>query len=128
MATNLEQQLGQLEELLNLLDANALKQAQEAIEHQIAELSERFEMTRQALAQAQVQRRRLARARLLLEEEAGERSTSDPAMRPLTAPATVEAKQEALTATAPYIADRRESEDRRKAPRRSADAIASNGA
>ena len=53
MASELEQQLGQLDELLGLLDASALRSAQEALEYQIAELSERLEVTRQALAQAQ---------------------------------------------------------------------------
>jgi hypothetical protein len=67
---DLEQQLEQLEELLSLFDEKALREAQEALEHQIADLSERLEVTRQALAQAHAQRRRLARARLLLEGNA----------------------------------------------------------
>jgi deoxyribodipyrimidine photolyase-like uncharacterized protein len=69
-ATDLEHQLEQLDELLSLFDASALREAQESLEHQIADLTERLEVTRQALAQAHAQRRRLARARLLLEGSA----------------------------------------------------------
>jgi hypothetical protein len=65
---DLDNQLAQLEELLSLFDTSTLQAAQQAVEHQIAELSDRLETTRQALAHAQSQRRRLARARLLLEE------------------------------------------------------------
>jgi hypothetical protein len=65
---DLDNQLAQLEELLSLFDTATLQAAQQAVEHQIAELSDRLETTRQALAHAQSQRRRLARARLLLEE------------------------------------------------------------
>ena len=129
MASDLEQQLGQLEELLGLLDASALKGAQEAIEHKIAELSERLETTRQALAHAQAQRRRLARARLLLEEDSRDlHASTDPALIPLPSSAKSEVEAATYTATAPYVAERRESEDRRKVPRRSADVIAGNGA
>jgi hypothetical protein len=65
---DLDNQLAQLEELLSLFDTSTLQAAQQAVEHQIAELSDRLETTRQALTHAQSQRRRLARARLLLEE------------------------------------------------------------
>lgn len=85
VASELDQQLSQLDELLGLLDASALRGAQEALENQIAELTERMEVTRQALSQAQVQRRRLARARLLLEESSTHEPTNgngDPALRP----------------------------------------------
>lgn len=64
----LDNQLAQLDELLSLFDTSTLQAAQQAVEHQIAELSDRLETTRQALSHAQSQRRRLARARLLLEE------------------------------------------------------------
>ena len=81
MASDLEQQLVQLDEVLGLLDASALRGAQEALENQIAELGERLEVTRQALAQAQAQRKRLARARLLLDQPAQENGTNgDPAL------------------------------------------------
>ena len=68
MPDHLERQLAQLDDLLNRFDTSNLQAAQRAVEHQIAELNERLETTRQALAQAQAQRRRLARARLLLED------------------------------------------------------------
>jgi hypothetical protein len=68
MSDHLERQLAQLDDLLNLFDTSNLQAAQRAVEHQIAELNDRLETTRQALAQAQAQRRRLARARLLLED------------------------------------------------------------
>ncbi|MGD0272523.1 MAG: hypothetical protein ABSB96_02170 [Gaiellaceae bacterium] len=118
MASELEQQLGQLDELLGLLDASALRSAQEALEYQIAELSERLEVTRQALTQAQSQRRRLARARLLLEESAHEtNSNGDPAFRPVSSPAVpqpAETPPEPPTATAPFVAERRQIEERRE--------------
>jgi hypothetical protein len=83
VASDLEKQLVQLDELLGLLDAKALRGAQEALEHQITELSERFEVTRQALAQAQAQRKRLARARLLLNEPTQVNNTNgNPALDP----------------------------------------------
>ena len=68
MSDHLERQLAQLDDLLKLFDTSNLQAAQRTVEHQIAELNERLETTRQALAQAQSQRRRLARARLLLED------------------------------------------------------------
>jgi hypothetical protein len=139
MASDLEQQLGQLDELLGLLDASALRRAQEALENQIAELTERLEVTRQALVHAQIQRRRLARARLLLEESAPEGNGEvdpafrpgdvdpafrpgdvdpafrpgdvDPAFRPASSPAA--APQRLPEITAPFVADRRLSEERR---------------
>jgi len=82
---DLDNQLAQLEELLSLFDTSTLQAAQQAVEHQIAELSDRLETTRQALTHAQSQRRRLARARLLLEEGptgADPASTDEPAERP----------------------------------------------
>lgn len=139
VASELDQQLSQLDELLGLLDASALRGAQEALENQIAELTERMEVTRQALSQAQVQRRRLARARLLLEESSTHEPTNgngDPALRPAppkepgdeetvaetpglepavgegTAPESPGPAQP-LTATAPFAAERRQSEERR---------------
>lgn len=112
MASDLEQQLGQLDELLGLLDASALRRAQEALENQIAELTERLEVTRQALVHAQIQRRRLARARLLLEEAAPESNGDvDPAFRPVSSP--VASPQLLPEITAPFVADRRQSDDRR---------------
>lgn len=130
MAADLDHQLSQLDELLRLLDANALKSAQESLENQIAELSERLEVTRQALVQAQSQRRRLARARLLLEESASEPSTNgDPALKSVPAPAEpVESVEEVVVPepvpdpaepseaafiSAPFVAERRQGEDRR---------------
>jgi hypothetical protein len=68
MPDHLERQLAQLDDLLKLFDTSNLQAAQRAVEHQIAELNERLETTRLALAHAQAQRRRLARARLLLED------------------------------------------------------------
>jgi hypothetical protein len=118
LASDLEQQLGQLDELLGLLDASALRSAQEVLEYQIAELSERLEVTRQALAQAQAQRRRLARARLLLEESAHETNgNGDPAFQPLSAPVEpqfTEGPPQPLTATAPFVAERRQVAERRE--------------
>ena len=123
MAPDLDQQLGQLDELLGLLDASALRSAQEALEYQIAELTERLEVTRQALTQAQAQRRRLARARLLLEESAHETNgNGDPAFRPVSPPvepqpaetsAPPAASLPPATTTAPFVAERRQSEERR---------------
>jgi DNA repair exonuclease SbcCD ATPase subunit len=109
VGAELEQQLEQLEELLSLFDGHALREAQEAIEHQIASLTERLEVTRQALAQAQAQRRRLARARLLLEEVPGGSGDHPPAASPAAAAAPSE------PATAP---DRRRGGERRKEERR----------
>jgi len=135
VASDLEQQLGQLDELLGLLDASALRRAQEALENQISELTERLEMTRQALVHAQIQRRRLARARLLLEESAPVTNGDvDPAFRPasslaeslpasslaesLPASSLAESRpdvspQRLPAITAPFIANRRHSEERR---------------
>jgi hypothetical protein len=128
LAPDLDQQLTQLDELLGLLDAGALRGAQETLENQIAELSERMEVTRQALAQAQVQRRRLARARLLLEETTHEHNgNGDPALHAApvpeeTSPAEPEETSAAtpgqsrapLAATAPFVAERRQSGERRE--------------
>jgi hypothetical protein len=131
VSSDLEQQLTQLDELLGLLDSGALKAAQETLEHHISELSERLEVTRQALAQAQAQRRRLARARLLLEEPAHEpNGNGDPALRPAPEPApdpdpqpVVESSPQPVAvpssppmtgvATAPFVAERRRGEERR---------------
>jgi len=130
VASDLEQQLGQLDELLGLLDASALRSAQEALEYQIAELTERLEVTRQVLAQAQAQRRRLARARLLLEESAHETNgNGDPAFAPASSPADgepayapvsspaepqpIESPPQPTAATAPFVAERRQSAERR---------------
>ncbi len=105
MATDLEQQLVQLEELLGLLDAQALRSAQETLEHRIAELSEQLETTRQALAQAHAQRKRLARARLLLDDSAKDTNgNGDPALHHDTPP---EEPKEETTVTAPFVAERR---------------------
>ena len=68
MSDHLDRQLAQLDDLLQLFDTTNLQAAQRAVEREIDELNERLETTRQALAQAQAQRRRLARARLLLED------------------------------------------------------------
>jgi hypothetical protein len=84
---DLDNQLAQLDELLSLFDTSTLQAAQQAVEHQIAELSDRLETTRQALAHAQSQRRRLARARLLLEESS---APETPAAAPAEAAAPVE--------------------------------------
>jgi hypothetical protein len=134
VASELEHQLSQLDELLGLLDSGALRSAQEAVENQIAELTERLEVTRQALAHAQAQRRRLARARLLLEEQPNHEPSngnSDPALRPVPvteapevdpsaadapaveAPAAASGTAQPLTSTAPFVAERRQSDDRR---------------
>jgi multidrug resistance efflux pump len=112
VANNLEQQLVQLDELLGLLDAKALRSAQEALEHQIAELSERLEVTRQALAQAHSQRKRLARARLLLDESTQENNTNgDPALHHKEP--TVEPGDAPARTTAPFVTERRASAARR---------------
>jgi len=134
LATDLEQQLSQLDELLGLLDAKALRSAQESLENQIAELNERLEVTRQALVHAQSQRKRLARARLLLDESAMENgsnsnnsSSGDPALHfeaPIETPveAKIEVKVEEpvkepekkkTEVTAPFVAERRDSAPRR---------------
>ena len=104
MATDLEQQLVQLDELLGLLDAKALRSSQEALEHQIAELSEQLEATRQSLAQAHAQRKRLARARLLLDDTAKDSNgNGDPALHK----APPEEPEPEKTVTAPFAAERR---------------------
>jgi hypothetical protein len=123
MSDHLERQLAQLDDLLKLFDTTNLQAAQRAVEHQIAELNERLETTRQALAQAQAQRRRLARARLLLEDAPPESAEPvraapvEPApeepggtlteMRPVTE-RTVEEP-----AAGSYLPDRRRTERRR---------------
>jgi hypothetical protein len=113
----MEHQLEQLEELLSLFDGQALREAQEAVEHQIAELTERLEVTRQALAQAQAQRRRLARARLLLEE----------------APAADHPPVQSVSPRPPVpppptpLPERRRGVDRRKSERRKPDQPAPGG-
>jgi multidrug resistance efflux pump len=113
VASDLEQQLVQLDELLGLLDAKALRGAQEVLEHQIAELSERLEVARQALAQAHAQRKRLARARLLLDESAQENSTNgDPALPPKAQ--TEEPPNAPARTTAPFVAERRSNGERRE--------------
>jgi chromosome segregation ATPase len=126
VTTNLEQQLVQLDELLGLLDAKALRGAQEALEHQIAELSEQLETTRQSLAQAHAQRKRLARARLLLDDSVSDTNgNGDPALHhiavteavleePIAAPeepiaAPEEPKAVKAATTAPFVAERRSS-------------------
>lgn len=127
LATDLEQQLSQLDELLGLLDAKALRGAQESLENQIAELNERLEVTRQALVQAQAQRKRLARARLLLDESAMENNNSnsngDPALHfeaPIETPVEAKDEEPVMTpekkkpdVTAPFAAERRDSAPRR---------------
>jgi hypothetical protein len=98
---DLDNQLAQLEELLSLFDTSTLQAAQQAVEHQIAELSDRLETTRQALTHAQSQRRRLARARLLLEENpsAAEPAALEPEPeRPAKAPVQ---PQQSRIATSP---------------------------
>jgi hypothetical protein len=109
VTTNLEQQLVQLDELLGLLDAKALRGAQEALEHQIAELSEQ-----------------LARARLLLDDSVSDTNgNGDPALHhiavteavleePIAAPeepiaAPEEPKAVKAATTAPFVAERRSS-------------------
>jgi multidrug resistance efflux pump len=112
VARNLEQQLVQLDELLGLLDAKALRSAQEALEHQIAELNEQLETTRQALAQAHAQRKRLARARLLLDDSAKDvNGSGDPALHHKEVPE--EPKDEKVSMTAPFVAERRAPDERR---------------
>lgn len=113
MGAELEQQLEQLEELLSLFDGHALRDAQEALEHQITSLTERLEVTRQALAQAQSQRRRLARARLLLEEGPGA------AERATRSPEAADEPEESPPPDSP--AERRRGTDRRAAERRKAE-------
>jgi hypothetical protein len=134
VAFDLDQQLTQLDELLGLLDADALRSAQETLEFHIVELNERLEVTRQTLVHAQAQRRRLARARLLLEESAQEHNgngdqalqpapleesaqehngNGDPALQPLPVPAEPIDQNQLTTATAPFVADRRQTVDRR---------------
>jgi multidrug resistance efflux pump len=124
VATDLEQQLVQLDELLGLLDAKALRSAQENLEHQIAELTEQLEATRQSLAHAQAQRKRLARARLLLDESASDTNgNGDPALH-MAAPDEPKVEKEVVRevseVTAPVVierrtngAERRQVEDRR---------------
>ena len=126
MASDLEHQLVQLDELLGLLDAKALRGAQEVLEHQIAELSERLEVARQALAQAHAQRKRLARARLLLDDEsARENGTNgDPALPPKAQTEEIEETEETeeteepqyapAGTTAPFVAERRSNGERRQ--------------
>jgi hypothetical protein len=120
---DLDNQLAQLEELLSLFDTSTLQAAQQAVEHQIAELSDRLETTRQALAQAQSQRRRLARARLLLEEGPvpAEPTASAPEPEPsrqATSPPDLRSVGEERRAEQPlggsYLPDRRRSERRRQ--------------
>ncbi len=121
MATDLDQQLIQLDELLGLLDAKALRSAQEKLEHQIAELTEQLETTRQTLAQAQAQRKRLARARLLLDDSASDTNgNGDPALHKATPEEPKVEKEVVKEITAPVIierrtngAERRQVEDRR---------------
>ena len=114
MATDLDQQLVQLDELLGLLDAKALRSAQEALEHQIAELSEQLEATRQSLALAHAQRKRLARARLLLDDSSRDTNgNGDPALHH-KAPAPVEAPEPENVVTAPVVAERRNNGSERR--------------
>jgi hypothetical protein len=114
VALDLDQQLSKLDELLGLLDASALRSAQETLEFHIAELSERLETTRQALVHAQAQRRRLARARLLLEESANEpNGNGDPALHPVPVHAVPVSPKQPATTTAPFVADRRATKERR---------------
>jgi hypothetical protein len=130
LASNLENQLTQLDELLGLLDAGALRGAQETIENEIVELTERLEVTRQALTQAQAQRRRLARARLLLEDRGLEHAPNGgPANHGAAEPddteaetaetETVEAETvEQAPMSAPFVAERRSGDDRRASAER----------
>jgi len=114
VATDLDQQLVQLDELLRLLDAKALRSAQEALEHQIAELSEQLEATRQSLAQAHAQRKRLARARLLLDDTARDTNgNGDPALHH-DAPTEEPKPEPENTVTAPFAAERRASGSERR--------------
>jgi hypothetical protein len=117
---DLDNQLAQLEELLSLFDTATLQAAQQAVEHQIAELGDRLETTRQALAQAQSQRRRLARARLLLEEGPGSVEQSpapepEPARIPTSPPDLRPVGEERTTEPVggSYLPDRRRTERRR---------------
>lgn len=108
MATDLEQQLVQLDELLGLLDAKALRSAQEGLEHRIAELTEQLEVTRQSLAHAQAQRKRLARARLLLDDSANDTNgNGDPALHKAAPEEPEEDKVVVEEVTAPVVAERR---------------------
>jgi hypothetical protein len=120
----LDNQLAQLEELLSLFDTPTLQAAQQAVEHQIAELSDRLETTRQALAQAQSQRRRLARARLLLEEDAASREHAsvldhEPEPAPTRIPQSppdlrpVESPPQQAAVGGSYLPDRRRGDRRR---------------
>ena len=110
MAENLEQQLVQLDELLGLLDANALRSAQEGLEHQIAELSEQLEATRKSLAQAHAQRKRLARARLLLDDSVKDSNgNSDPALHHETPSEEPESTEAAVS----FVAESRTHSERR---------------
>jgi multidrug resistance efflux pump len=108
VATDLEQQLVQLDELLGLLDAKALRSAQEGLEHRIAELTEQLEVTRQSLAHAQAQRKRLARARLLLDDSANDTNgNGDPALHKAAPEEPKEEKVVVEEVTAPVVAERR---------------------
>jgi hypothetical protein len=114
VASNLENQLTQLDELLGLLDSNALRGAQETVEHQIVELTERLEVTRQALAQAQAQRRRLARARLLLEDSGREQpNTDNGVVAPPAEDDDPESTPSQSESTIPFVAERRSDGERR---------------
>jgi hypothetical protein len=119
---DLDNQLAQLEELLSLFDTSTLQAAQQAVEHQIAELGDRLGTTRQALAQAQSQRRRLARARLLLEEgpgggEQAQAADPEPARIP-TSPADLrpvgEQRSSEPAVGGSYLPDRRRGSERRR--------------
>jgi len=114
VATDLDQQLVQLDELLGLLDAKALRSAQEALEHQIAELSEQLEATRQSLAQAHAQRKRLARARLLLNDTVRDTNgNGDPALQHKVPVEEPEPEPE-NTVTAPVVVERRNNGSERR--------------
>jgi hypothetical protein len=93
LEAELEQQLEQLEKLLGLIDAESLRAAQQAVEERIARLKEQLELLRQALAEAQRQQLRIARARLLLEErstaEADRSDGADAALEPARSAADV---------------------------------------
>lgn len=115
MATDLEQQLVQLDELLGLLDAKALRSAQEGLEHRIAELTEQLEVTRQSLAHAQAQRKRLARARLLLDDSANDTNgNGDPALHKAAPEEPEEDKVVVEEVTAPVVAERRTNDAERR--------------
>jgi hypothetical protein len=120
VANDLDQQLSQLDELLGLLDAKALRSAQEALEHRIAELTERLEVTRQALSQAQSQRKRLARARLLLDDDSTHEngSNGDPALHykesAVEPENAVELENAPARTTAPFVAERRRAATERR--------------